>query len=69
MSVAKNADKAARFITVIYPFGKAEDYSKQAISAIFTDNAPEAAGTFHADGASVKVTVNGVDYSLSYKLN
>lgn len=69
MSVDKQADKAARFITVIYPFGNADDYSKQNIDAIFTDNAPDAAGMFHADGASVKVTVNGTDYSLSYKLN
>lgn len=69
MSVTKQSDKAARFITVVYPFGNADDYSKQNISAVFTDNAPDAAGTFHADGASVKVTVNGVDYTLSYKLN
>ncbi len=69
MSVDKQASKAARFITVLYPFGKASDYSKHNISAIFTDNASEAAGTFHADGASVKVTVDGVDYTLSYKLN
>ena len=69
MSVDKQADKAARFITVIYPFGNADDYSKQNIDAIFTDNASDAAGMFHADGASVKVTVNGTDYSLSYKLN
>ena len=69
MSVTKQADKAARFITVIYPFAKADDFSKQTITASFTDNAPEAAGTFHAEGVSVKVKVNGVDYTLSYKLN
>lgn len=69
MSVTKQEGKAARFITVILPFGAAETYSQQSISAMFTDNAPEAAGTFHSDGAAVKVTVNGTDYSLSYKLN
>ena len=69
VDVNKAADKAARFITVIYPFGKVEDYANQTITAEFIDNAPEAAGTFHADGASVRVSVNGTNYSLSYKLN
>ena len=69
MSVTKQADKAARFITVIYPFGDAGTYAQQSINAAFTDNTAENAGTFHADGASVKVTVNGTDYTLSYKLN
>ena len=69
IDVTKAADKAARFITVVYPFGKAEDYANQTIAAEFIDNAPEAAGTFHADGASVRVSVNGTNYSLSYKLN
>lgn len=69
IDVNKAADKAARFITVICPFGKTEDYANQTITAEFIDNAPEAAGTFHADGASVRVSVNGTNYSLSYKLN
>ena len=69
MSVTKQADKAARFVSVIYPFGNADDFDKQNITARFTDNAEGAEGTFHAGGASVKVTVNGVDYTLSYKLN
>ena len=69
MSVTKQEGKAARFITVILPFGAAETYSQQSISAIFTDNTADAAGTFHPDGVSVKVKVNGTDYSLSYKLN
>ena len=69
VDVNKAADKAARFITVIYPFGKVEDYANQTITASFIDNAPEAAGTFHADGATVRVIVNGVTYNLSYKLN
>ena len=68
-TVTKQEGKAARFITVIYPFGAADTYDQQTISAVFTDNAPGAAGTFHADGASVKVAVNEKEYTLSYKLN
>ena len=69
MDVDKAADKAARFVTVVYPFGKVEDYANQTITASFIDNAPEEAGTFHADGAAVRVIVNGVTHNLSYKLN
>ena len=71
MSVDKKADKAARFITVILPFGEAADFDSQNISATFTDNPdPANAGTFHGNGgAAVKVSINGLDYSLSYNLN
>ena len=70
-SVTKKADKAARFITVILPFGAAGEFESQNVSAAFIDNPnPENAGTFHGnDGAAVKVTINGNDYSLSYNLN
>ena len=70
-SVTKKADKAARFITVILPFGDVSEFESQDISATFIDNPnPENAGTFHGnDGAAVKVSVNGTDYSLSYNLN
>ena len=70
-SVTKKADKAARFITVILPFGNAADFDSQEVTAAFIDNPnPENAGTFHGnDGAAVKVTVNGKDYSLAYNLN
>ena len=70
-SVTKKADKAARFVTVILPFVEAEDFENQSVSAAFIDNPdPENAGTFHGnDGAAVKVTVNGKDYSLAYNLN
>lgn len=70
-SVTKKADKAARFVTVILPFGDADDFEDQSVSALFIDNPnPENAGTFHGnDGAAVKVTVNGKDYSLAYNLN
>lgn len=71
VSVTKKADKAARFVTVILPFGEADDFASQAVSASFIDNPnPENAGTFHGNGgAAVKVSVNGKDYSLSYNLN
>ena len=71
VSVTKKADKAARFVTVILPFGNVADFAGQNISASFIDNPnPEDAGTFHGnDGAAVKVTINGNDYSLSYNLN
>lgn len=70
-SVTKKADKAARFITVILPFGDVSEFESQDISATFIDNPnPENAGTFHGNGgAAVKVSVNGTDYSLSYNLN
>ena len=70
-AVIKKADKAARFITVILPFGNAADFDSQEVTAAFIDNPnPENAGTFHGnDGAAVKVTVNGKDYSLAYNLN
>ena len=71
VSVTKKADRAARFVTVIYPFGSKDSFAEQNISATFTDNPdPANAGTFHGDdGASVKVSINGKDYSLSYNLN
>lgn len=65
----KAADKAARFITVIYPYGAASEFDSIEISARFTDNAEGQEGTFHANGASVEVTVNGTAYPLSYTLN
>ena len=70
-SVTKKADKAARFVTVILPFGDVADFENQSVSAAFIDNPdPENAGMFHGnDGAAVKVTVNGKDYSLAYNLN
>lgn len=70
-SVTKKADKAARFVTIILPFGDVADFDSQSVSALFIDNPnPENAGTFHGnDGAAVKVSVNGKDYSLAYNLN
>ena len=70
-SVTKKEDRAARFVTVILPFGDAADFSAQNVSASFIDNPdPDNAGTFHGNaGAAVKVSVNGKDYSLAYNLN
>lgn len=59
--------KAARLVTVLYPCdGAAGDGSN--ISAEFTDNAKGTAGTFHPEGAAVKVTVDGQEYELKYTL-
>lgn len=68
VSVDKPAGKAARFITVLYPFGDASEFSGIDIKAEFTDNAGSQAGTFHPDGASVKVTVGNREYPLSYTI-
>ena len=70
MSVTKKQNKAARFVTVILPFGDADDFDKQSVVASFIDNpSPESAGNFHGnDGAAVKVNINGKDYYLSYNL-
>lgn len=65
----KAADKAARFVTVIYPYGAASEFNGLNISASFTDNASGEAGTFHEDGVSVSVKVNGKTYNLTYSLN
>lgn len=67
-TIRKPEKGAARFITVICPFGSAADYAKQTVEARFTDNPKEAAGTFHAGGASVEVNVNGKVYQLTYTL-
>lgn len=62
-----SAGKAARLITILYPSdGAAGDGSN--ISAEFTDNVGGTAGTFHQEGASVKVTVDGQEYELKYTL-
>lgn len=55
----KEADKTVRFITVIYPCKKTDN---QTIAAEFTDSG------YSVNGASVKVTINGTEYSLSYTL-
>ena len=67
LNVEKKAGKAVRFISVLYPYSGA--FESQKIDAQFTDNTAETAGTFHENGVSVKVTINGVSQTLSYKLN
>lgn len=68
LDVTKKSGLAARFITVILPYGKPETFAENTIDAVFTDNVTTPAGTFRQNGASVKVTVNGVVYNLSYTL-
>lgn len=68
VDITKKKDLAARFITVILPYGLPGTFAENTIEAQFTDNAASPAGTFRSEGASVKVTVNGVVYNLSYTL-
>ena len=68
VSITKPMGGAARFITVIHPFTNETDRASLNISAKFTDNTNTTPGTFHADGASVEVSVGGRKYDLSYKL-
>lgn len=58
---------AARFITILYPSDDAAGDGSN-ISAEFTDNVSGTAGTFHPEGAAVKVRVDGQDYELKYTL-
>ena len=66
-NVDKQAGKAVRMISVLLPYSGS--FKSQSVQAEFTDNTAETAGTFHPEGVSLKVTVNGVSQSLSYKLN
>lgn len=67
-TIRKPKTGAARFITVIYPFGATSELDNLNISAKFTDNSVEDAGTFHENGASVEVSIAGETYELSYTL-
>lgn len=69
VSTRKPASGAARFITVIHPFGAASDTENLIIDAKFTDNEGKQPGTFHENGASVEVKINQKAYNLSYTLN
>lgn len=64
VGITKQADLAARFITVILPI---KDSPKD-VFAEFTDNASGTPGTFHTEGAAVRVTIDGRAYDLSYTL-
>lgn len=68
VGVTKTAGKAARFITVIAPFEEPAKFDAMQISAHFTDNTVETAGTFHQDGAAAEVAIDGKTYKISYKL-
>lgn len=64
VTLTKDAEKAARFITVLYPItAEVPD-----IKASFTDNTPGTEGTFHPEGCTVKVSIDGSEHALSYKL-
>lgn len=54
-----NGSSTIRFITVLLP---CSDATKESVSAEFTD------GGFSQTGESLKVTVNGKEYKLSYKI-
>ena len=64
LNVDKKAGKAVRFISVLVPFSD----KQPKIEAEFTDNTEDSAGTFHPEGVSLKVSVNGSPQSLSYRL-
>ena len=66
-TIRKPVDGAARFVTVIYPFSNS--FSENTVHAEFTDNLEGTPGTYHVEGAAVKVTINEKDYELSYTLN
>lgn len=61
VNLTKATETTARFITVLVPMNGTTP--TQTISALFTD------GEYHANGAAVKVTINGKEYPLSYTLN
>ena len=64
ISDRSKSGKAARLITILYPF-EGEAVEKKVESAIFTDSTD---GTFNPNGAAVKVRVDGQDYELKYTL-
>lgn len=66
----KIVNGAARFISIIYPINDGAEAANINMTATFTDIADdEAAGTFHANGTSVKVIIDNKEYNLSYTLN
>lgn len=68
VNIRKPSSGAARFITVIYPFEEVSQFGNIDVTAHFTDNDGNNAGTFHPEGASVSVTINNKTYELSYTL-
>lgn len=65
-----DAEKSAsRFITILYPFETTADREALKMDAHFTDNESEQAGTFHPEGATLEVSINGTVYKLSSKKN
>ena len=68
VGITKSSTLAARFITVIYPFGAPSEADGIKVSAAFTDNDKGKEGTFNSAGTSVNVTIDGTEYNLEYKL-
>ena len=64
LSNVKDAGKAARFVTVLYPFGN----TVPEITAEFTDNSETGHGAYHSEGSAVKVTIDGTAHYISYSL-
>ncbi len=64
LSNVKDADKAARFVTVLYPFGD----TVPIITAEFNDNSETGNGAYHSEGSAVKVTIDGTPHYISYSL-
>lgn len=64
----KRRNRAMRFITVIYPCIRYSDI--HSMEAYFTDNGEKDSelGHFKSNGAALKVSINGVDYDLSYNV-
>ena len=64
LSNVKDADKAARFVTVLYPFGN----TVPEITAEFTDNSETGNGAYHSEGSAVKVKIDCTPHYISYSL-
>ena len=58
LSTRKPINGASRFITIIKPIDGAYD-ANMVLDAKFTDNTEETRNTFHADGVTLQVTVDG----------
>lgn len=66
-NVRKPINGASRLITIIKPIDGAYDANME-LDAKFTDNTEETRNTFHADGVTLQVTVDGKTYNLQAKI-
>lgn len=67
LSSRKPVNGASRFITIIKPIDGAYDANME-LDAKFTDNTEETRNTFHANGVTLQVTVDGKTYNLQAKI-